>query len=69
MKVVVSQNTAIGKVNFSKVAHLGEALSLDSLTDVVITDPQGSDGLIYDSNLNKFVNKPVQTTVIDGGTF
>lgn len=64
MKVELTQNTAVGKVNFSKVSRTAQ--SLDDLTDVIISNPQDNDNIVYDETLNQFVNKPLS---IDSGTF
>jgi len=44
-------------------------LTLDDLTDVIITGACGNDVLYYDSTANSWINKSVNTLTIDGGLY
>jgi hypothetical protein len=45
------------------------SLTLDDLTDVIITGVCGNDVLYYDSTANSWINKSVNTLTIDGGLY
>jgi hypothetical protein len=66
-QVVVTKNNPIGKVNFSKVAHLESAVAMADITDVVATGVQTGDILIYNGTTHKYVFQVFPS--IDGGTF
>lgn len=69
MKVVISNNNAIGKVNFSKVAK-GTTRLID-LLDVNTAQQQDGYVLAYDSATNTYIfREAAQTaTAVDGGTY
>jgi hypothetical protein len=45
------------------------SLTLDDLTDVIITGACGNDVLYYDSTANSWINKSVNALTIDGGLY
>lgn len=69
MKVVISNNNAIGKVNFSKVAK-GTTRLID-LLDVDTSQQQDGYVLAYDLATNSYIfREAAQTaTAVDGGTY
>ena len=66
-QVKVTNENPIAKVNFSKVSKLVGHVALADLTDVVASNPQNGDTLVYNSLTQKYV---IQTLpLIDGGIF
>ncbi|CAB4124090.1 hypothetical protein UFOVP49_2 [uncultured Caudovirales phage] len=65
MKITVSKNNPIGKVNFAKVAKSGD-VGIRDLYDVHAAGQQDGDILIYHSNTSSYY---VETLKLDGGIF
>lgn len=78
MKVIVLPNNLsnIGSVGINKQTNIKAAslylsnpasFNLQALGDVVVTNPQDGDTLVYDASINKYVVETLPK--IDGGTF
>lgn len=66
MKIVVTSNNSVGKVNFSKVAKISGTITLSQIADVKIPDTiQNGAVLTYNSANNVYI---LQNT-LDGGVF